>query len=243
MNRRIQLLCAWGAPVSIVAFVIGWVAFAGFLPPLAPSHSADEVAQAFLGRRNGIRLGAISMIVGTMFWIPWAAVVAGQVRRNRPALTHTQVGSAVVGTAAVVIAMMIWVVAAFRPDRNPQIIQTLSDLGFVIAIMPFAVFCMWNLALALAIFADDPTAPGYPRWSAYLTLWMALLYVPGGCLAFFQTGPFAWDGALAFYLPAIAFFVWLLIMTVLAIKAINRQGATPALDNALSSARETPQPA
>jgi hypothetical protein len=211
MNRRIQLLCAWGAPVSIVAFVIGWVAFAGFLPPLAPSHSADEVARAFLGRRNGIRLGAISMIVGTMFWIPWAAVVAGQVRRNRPALTHTQVGSAVVGTAAVVIAMMIWVVAAFRPDRNPQIIQTLSDLGFVIAIMPFAVFCMWNLALALAIFADDPTAPGYPRWSVYL--------------------------------PAIAFFVWLLIMTVLAIKAINRQGATPALDNALSSARETPQPA
>jgi hypothetical protein len=244
MTRRIQLLCAWGAPVSMIAFAVGWVGFAGFLPPLAPSADAVAIAHVFAERRTGIRFGAIVMMVGTMFWIPWAAVVAAQPgRRDRGVLSQTQIGCAVAATAIVIIAMLIWVVAAFRPDRPPAIVQTLSDLGFVLSIMPFAVFCVWNVALALAIFGDDGAAPAYPRWSAYLCLWMALLYVPGGALAFFQTGPLAWNGAFAFFLPAIAFFIWLVVMTVLTLRSINRQSGgdqLPAPAAGRSSTRSAP---
>jgi hypothetical protein len=171
MNRTAQRALAWCAVVSMVGFGIGWVGVAGFLPLPAPWHSASEMAGIFLGHSIGIRLGAIFMIIGTMFWVPWAAIVAVQIdddTRAGRALRYTQICSAAVGTAVVLVAMLMWVVAAFRTDRDPTLIQTLSDLGFVIAIMPFAIFAMWNLALSLVDLlrpeqsARIPTMVGLP---------------------------------------------------------------------------------
>jgi hypothetical protein len=204
--------------LSIVAFIIGWVGLMGFLPPLSPSAGAHEIAAIFSERRTGIRFGAIFMIVGTMLWVPWAAVVAAQTRdteRAYPILAYTQVGCAAVGAAVVILGELIWVVAAFRPQRSPELTLLLSDIGFISQIMPFMIFVVWNVALALAIFGDKRSTPAFPRWSAYLSLWLAFLYLPGGCLAFFHDGPFAWNGALAFFLPAVAFFIWICVMTVL----------------------------
>jgi hypothetical protein len=235
MNHQAQLLCVWGGVVSIVLFIIGWVALMQFLPPLAPTESAAEIAQIFDERRTAIRFGAILMIVGTMLWVPWAAVLAAQTRRSErdfPLLAWTQVGSAAVGAAVVIVGLLCWVVAAFRPERDPELTRMLSDLGFVITIMPFMIFVVWNLALALAIFGDKREVPAYPRWAAYMCLWTAFLYIPGGCLAFFREGPFAWNGALAFFLPAIAFFVWIVIMTVLAMKSIAREAARGSVGTA-----------
>lgn len=226
-----QRALAWCAVVSMVGFGIGWVGFAGFLPLPAPWHDPAEIAGIFLGRSVGIRLGAIFMIIGTMFWVPWAAIVAVQIdddSRAGRALRYTQICSATVGTAVVLVAMLMWVVAAFRTDRDPALVQALSDLGFVIAIMPFAIFAMWNLALSLAIFCDRGERPAFPRWSAYLGIWLAVLYVPGACLAFFHRGAFAWNGLLAFYVPVGAFFVWLMVMTVLTLRSINRVDPVPA---------------
>jgi hypothetical protein len=241
MNHRAQVLWVWGGVLSIVGFTIGWVGLMRFLPPLSPTDSAAQIAHIFTVRRNGIRLGAIFMIAGTMLWVPWAAVVAAQPRRpgrDNPMNAHTQVGSAAVAAAVVIIGQMCWVVAAFRPTRSPDITLALSDMGFIFSIMPFFIFVIWNIALALAIFGDDREVPAYPRWSAYFCVWCAFLYIPGGCLAFFRTGPFAWNGLLAFYVPAVAFFVWIPVMTVLAIQSINR--GRPQVPSAPADHRLTP---
>ena len=228
MNHRAQVLLVWGGVISFVLFLIGWVALMQFVPPLAPSKSATEIASIFESRATEMRLGIVLMLVGTMLWVPWAAVMASQTRRTErdfPALAWTQVGSAATAAGVVIVGLLCWVVAAYRPERDPELTLLLSDLGFVITIMPFIIFVVWNVALALAIFGDTRPVPAYPRWSAYLCLWLALLYVPGGCLAFFRDGPFAWNGALAFFLPAAAFFVWIIVMTVLTMKSIARQAA------------------
>lgn len=241
MNHRAQVLWVWGGVLSIVGFTIGWVGLMRFLPPLSPADSAAQIAHVFTTRKNGIRFGAIFMIIGTMLWVPWAAVVAEQLRRSgrdNPMNAHVQVGSAAVGAAVVIIAQLCWVVAAFRPERSPDITLALSDMGFIFSIMPFMIFVVWNVALAVAIFGDDRDVPAYPRWSAYFTLWCAFLYVPGGCLAFFHTGPFAWNGALAFYLPAVAFFTWIIVMTVLAMRSVSRR--RPRASSAPAELRLTP---
>jgi hypothetical protein len=225
LNRRTQQIWLWGGVFSIVAFTIGWVGLAQFLPPIAPSTPAADVAAEFGHRRNEIRLGALIMIVGTMAWIPFAAVVAAQTRKakgSRPVDAWIQLGSAVVGTAVIIIAMMFWVLAAFRPERDPELTQTLVDAGFMFSIMPFAIFVLWNLGLTMAILNDTREEPAYPRWAAYFNVWCAVLYLPGGALAFFHNGVFAWNGLLAFYLPALAFFVWILVMSWLANAAIKR---------------------
>lgn len=225
LNRRTQQIWLWGGIFSIVAFTIGWVGFAQFLPPLSPSADAADIASEFADRRNPIRIGALIMIVGTMGWVPFAAAVAaqaGKARGSRPVDAWIQVGAAVVGAAVIIIAMMFWVLAAFRPERDPELTQTLSDAGFMFSIMPFAIFVLWNLGLAMAILNDTRPEPAYPRWAAYFSVWCAVLYLPGGALAFFHEGVFALNGLLAFYLPALVFFIWILVMTKLANDAIKR---------------------
>jgi hypothetical protein len=42
-------------------------------------------------------------------------------------------------------------------------------------------------------------------------------------LAFFKSGPFAWNGALVFWLAGSTFFVWFIVMTVTLLKAIRQE--------------------
>jgi hypothetical protein len=44
-------------------------------------------------------------------------------------------------------------------------------------------------------------------------------------LLFFKTGPFSQNGVLVFYVPMIVFFTWILIFSVLTIKAVNAEEA------------------
>jgi hypothetical protein len=221
---RTQRAGIWAGVASIVLFAVGWVALMQFIPPLAPSRSAHSIAGYFAAHRTGIRLGSVLMIASAVLWIPWAAAIAAPLRwleRDHPVLVPTQVASAALAAAVIIVGLLCWVVAAFRPGRSVSQIQLLSDMGFILTIMPFAIFVVWNVALGLAIFADDRATPAYPRWAGYFCMWMAFLYIPGGALAFFHTGPLAWNGLLAFFVPAIAFFIWIIVMTVLALQRLQ----------------------
>lgn len=225
LDRRTQQFWLWGGVLSIVAFVIGWVGFCQFLPPWSPGHTSAETAEQFADRRNMIRTGALTMIVGTMLWVPFAAVIASQTRvrkDRRPVNEWVQLAAAATSTAVVLLAMMFWIVACFRPERDPELTQLLVDCGFIMSIMPFIMFVVWNLGLTLAILTDTRESPAYPRWVAYFSVWCAVLYLPGGALAYFQDGLFAWNGLLAFFLPATAFFIWILVMTYMTFGAIRR---------------------
>ena len=50
---------------------------------------------------------------------------------------------------------------------------------------------------------------------------------PGGLITFFKTGPFAWNGLLAFWVPLVIFFVWFLVMFVALLKTIREQESAP----------------
>ncbi|MDB5968372.1 MAG: hypothetical protein JWQ90_822 [Hydrocarboniphaga sp.] len=39
----------------------------------------------------------------------------------------------------------------------------------------------------------------------------------------FKKGPFSWNGVVAFYIPAFIFFIWVVGMTLPAMKAVHRE--------------------
>jgi hypothetical protein len=47
--------------------------------------------------------------------------------------------------------------------------------------------------------------------------------VPGGVVILFKTGPLAFNGIIGIWIPLGVFFVWIAVMTVLAIKAIDER--------------------
>lgn len=48
----------------------------------------------------------------------------------------------------------------------------------------------------------------------------------GGFIVFFKGGPLAWNGLLAWWLVLAVCFSWIVVITVLLLRAINRQAGT-----------------
>lgn len=65
----------------------------------------------------------------------------------------------------------------------------------------------------------------FPRWSEYLSIFVALVPIPPVVLVYFKTDPFAWNGLIWWCLPAIDFFGWIVVMMVLTATAARRQPA------------------
>jgi hypothetical protein len=226
MNRRAQLICAWTGPLLTVLFAIGAVLTGRFIPPLiVPSDTAEMVAAKVAEHGVQIRIGALITIISMSLVAPWGVSIAAQTRRLEgkfPILTYVQLMCVSIGTVVVVLMSMFWAVASFRPDTySPETMQFANDVAYFLFLFTWPPFSVWVLAVALAILLDKTGQPVYPRWVAYLCLWVCVLFMPAGMMAFFKTGIMAWNGLLALYIPVGIFFVWLAVMTWYTIKNIN----------------------
>ena len=226
LRARIQIGAAWCGVAFIVAFFAGWGLIAGFIPAPSPVKSQSDVVAYFTDNQYRIITGCIVTMGGVMFLAPFTCVLAAQMRRiEGPSrvLASTQVFSGAVTASVATVSCLIFLVAAFRPDRNPDVTQMLSDFGFTTFIGPVAPAFAQCLVLALAIFSDRRVNPVYPRWVAYANVWVAVLFLPGPMLFYFLSGPFAWNGIAAFWIPANVFGAWFLIMTHATIAAVRRE--------------------
>ncbi|MET0986100.1 MAG: hypothetical protein ABW034_11915 [Steroidobacteraceae bacterium] len=230
MNTRTQILCAWcGVLVPIVMFGGLWPA-AGFIPPPAPTATAAEIAASFQENTTGIRIATLCMLIAGALMVPFASSISAQIRRiergDTPVLTYAQLGAGIASVWLFFLPAMMWTVAAFRPERSPEVTQTLNDIAWMTFVMPFTLGFVQNLCIGFAILSDKRAQPIFPRWVAFFNVWTAVLFIPGGLLTFFKTGAFAWNGLLAFWVPAGVFGPWFFVMSAYVIKAAKQQAQT-----------------
>jgi hypothetical protein len=225
--RRVQLAFIWCGPLAVLLFLIGWVVLAGYLPPIAPTASAHEVADWYVTHVTAIRLGLFVSSIAMPLVIPFGIAIAVQLRASEPAvpiLTYGQVAFASLGAVVTVFTMMVWAVAAFRPsDTSPDITRMLNDFGWFLFLFTWAPFSLWYVVIGAAILLDENDVPALPRWVAYLNFWVAFLSIPAGLILFFKHGIFAFDGLLALWVPLVVFLIWIITMTVVTTTAINRK--------------------
>ncbi len=225
MNIRNELLCIWSAVLFVIIFTIGIWPLTHFLPPHLPTASAEEIAALYQDRTWQIRLGLFLMMGCSGLVCAFvAAITVAMKRMERGAgpLTYTQLSAGSLGAVLLIIPCLVWTVAAFRPDRDPQLTLLLNDMGWIMLFMPFTTFVVQNIAIGLAILGDRNATPVMPRWVGFLNLWVAVLFVPGGLLTFFKKGPFAWSGVFVYWVPLVVFLGWYLVMfAMLRMAAIN----------------------
>jgi hypothetical protein len=223
---RSQLLCAWCGPVFLVLFFVA-LPLANLLPPPSPGLPAGQFVHQLIGsHRTEVRVGLLLACVATPLYGFLCAVLTVQMKRiegRYSPLAYAQLGLGVLAILEVIFPMMFLLAAAFRPGRSAQDVQLLSD----IALLPFVgawmtVVFQW-IATAIVIFQDGSAEPVFPRWAAYLNLWVAIASIPSSLLQFVHHGPFAWNGVLSFWFAAAAFGIWILVMSILLIQAIKRQ--------------------
>ncbi len=232
MNTRNQLLCAWSGVAFAVLFTLGFWPITHFMPPPSPNASALDIATMYREHTNQIRLGLLVMMGASGCILPFAAVISAQMKRMEDApsvLTYLQLASGALGVVFFIVPCLLWSIAAFRPERDAELIQLFNDAGWLMFLMPFTTFIVQNFAIGLAILGDRSAQPVFPRWVAYFNFWVAVLFVPGGLLTFFKSGPFAWNGLFAFWVPFVVFFTWYILMFALLRKGIIAQAtASPA---------------
>ena len=216
----------WTGPAFMVALGIVFVALIRFIPPPRPSWSADQIAELFRHNQTSILIGCFLYVAVVVLFVTWASVLIAQCRRVEGAIPVITYGQMLFAAACFMIALMvglIWAIAAFRPDDvSPEITRVLCDAGWFMMLFTWAPFAAWFVLIAITIFSDKSEVPLYPRWVAYLNLWCGLLGAPGGLIAFFKSGPFAYDGLVAFYIPFGVFALWILVMTAQMLKVQAR---------------------
>ena len=79
------------------------------------------------------------------------------------------------------------------------------------------------LVIGLVILGDQTGKNIYPRWVGYFNLWCAFAFTPGVLLPFFKTGPFAWNGALSYYIPYFCWLCWYTTASIYMIKEVRRR--------------------
>lgn len=228
MNATMQRFCAWSGILCAVMMLIGLLS-SGFMPPPRPADSAEQIAAIYRDNATGIRIGTIFVLLSGAMFAAFTAGIAAQMRRMEPrvtpVLTYLQLACGSVVVTFFIAVAVCWSVAAYRPERNAELVQLLNDLGWFWFLLTATVPALQNTALALAIFGDRAERPVMPRWVAYANVWIAVLFLPGVLLTFFKSGPFAWNGLFSFWIPFVAFASWFVVVAVQLLKAIDRQVA------------------
>ncbi len=232
MNTTGQRILLWTAPPAVALLVLAYFLFPPFSPPLSPTLTPNEVAAFFRDNNTGI-LGVVilcNLIAGSL--VPLFAVTAVQISRTATSssvFTYAYVICVGVGTTAFILADYCWGVAAFRPDRDPQLISLLNDMAWFFFIAPVGAIVVQNLCFALSVYLDAQPDPIFPRWVAHFNIAIAALLIPSAFSILHKTGPLAWDGALSFTLRLLVFASYLVVMFLVLLRTVARQGSEQAV--------------
>lgn len=216
-NGFAESAAGWLGLVAITLFFIAMIPAMHFVPPLSPQLTGEDLAQHYREHAVGMRLGAVLIMTGAALMFPlFASMSTAMLRmRGRPVtLAWTQMACAIVTFFPFFATAFFFAAAGFRPERGADDIQVLSDLGWFWLVMPTPASFLQMFAFGIAVVGDDVRRPVLPRWIGYFNFMAGVLFFSGLFIPLFKSGPFAWDGLLAFWVPLVEFGIWVSVMSV-----------------------------
>ncbi len=198
------------------------------LPPSA-ADPAGKVVSDYLANMTGIRVATVIFIFSSILYTTWSVGIIQMVRRRErewPILFNIMMVAVACEVVVVMFIGFFFGAAAWRPgETSPDVTQAFNDLGWLGVLFTGAPFALFQLALAASILLDTGPCPVFPRWSAYFNIFTSFFMCEACLLLFFKTGPFSQNGVLVFYVPMIVFFAWIVVFSVLTLRAINAEAA------------------
>lgn len=217
--------------VFLVCIVVGLVLFAQVLPPWGHAGATAEELALFYQDDNLLKKIGLSIAMFGMPFIITEFVLMAEIMRRAlgmPILANVQLACGIFGAAFTFLMITCWGLAAFRPERMPEITQALHDAAWLVGTWVASATLFQIMCICIAVFRDPRSDPLFPRWFGYFNLWVIPLGLGACVVNIFTQGPFAYDGLLGFWLPYFALFVWFVAMMV-ALRAAVRKLQAEAL--------------
>jgi hypothetical protein len=229
-----ELILFWTLPAMGVIWISAFFLFPGFVHPMSPTMTADQVAAFYRNPANLTRI-RFSMILFNEFcvcFIPVLMLLVMQMRRmahRTPILSYCMIACAAGGPAIFLIANLFWLLAAYRPERPPVLTQMFNDLAWVTFTIQVPYLIMQSVLVALAIYWDRQDRPVFKPWVAHFNLVIAAALVPAAFTGLALEGPMAWNGLLPFWVKNIAIAIWIAVMGIVVGQTLRRQRAEDAV--------------
>lgn len=225
-----QRVALWVTPVVLAIMAIAAIAFPGFWPPMSPTWSAEHVARFYREHTAWIRFSMVTYNLCGIMLLPFFCLIVVQLKRMRgqsQVFAYCYLSAVVSGATIFALSNIFFLVGAFRPDRNPELIQLLDDLAWIVFVAPIGMIVTQNVLLALAVYFDRGPRAVFPRWVGHFSLLVGAAMTPAAAAAAVRTGPLAWNGAVSFWLRNSAFVAFVVVMFFVLRGALARQEAEP----------------
>jgi hypothetical protein len=219
-----QRIAWWTIPIFYNLFGLIFVVLARVMPPPRPDVGPAQIVEFFHAHSLTIRVGFAILMVAIGFTGVANGLIALQIKRMSvsPVFAYGYIASLVVGAIpGCVLPAFAFVAAAFRPDRDPDIVVMLYDWCLLSFVGSLGCFVAQNTVLALAIFLDRNDV--LPKWLAYMSIWMIVTELLAAPVFIFHSGPLAWNGSISFWLGTLVFVTWEFCIIWLLYRTIKRQ--------------------
>lgn len=235
LNDTLERLFVWSG--------FGWVTLAtlgffgsGLVPAKNPSTDPLVLVAFLKAHKVILQFGMQCILIGGYsFMMTWGLVLSYQIRKyaNPSPLIFgfnnmLVLGAAIIGMLTGVFGSMI----LLRLDRiDPATIQGFYDLIWFMFLIPWPPFTIWQFLVGAAILSKTNDQTVFPRWIGYFSFWAGVLEVPAGFAMFWYDGPFAYNGAISFWVPGVSFFIWVFVLACVQVRGLARiRAETPALE-------------
>lgn len=218
------LICFWVVPAFYSMFGLIFVVLTRVMPPPRPDVTVDQMVDFVHQHAVTIQIGFALLMVIIGFAGVTNGIVVYEIKRMSvsPVWAYAYLGALAVGAIpGCLMAAISFLTAAFRPDRDPEIVALMYDLTFLSFVGSLGCFSTGYLVFAIAILLDKNAV--FPKWLGYISIWQIVTELLAAPVFIFRSGPLAWNGSISFWMGTAIFGFWQVCVIVLLKVAVDRQ--------------------
>ncbi|SEP87461.1 hypothetical protein SAMN04488038_10265 [Solimonas aquatica] len=213
MNLRSQKAGLWCTWIFSALTAVGWLGIAHFYQPAPADLGLDATKLWFSDtHRWDTLIGCSLFYIAAGFLTPGSiqfGLMLAKIEGRWPLWSLTTAVCGVFISLIVFFNACAWLVAAYRPETGADVIQSWSDWAWFAFLLGWIYLSIEMLATAVVELQDHREQPMVPRWFSWFTVAGGVAIVTAAGPAFFKSGPFAYHGLLAFYMPVLVWGIYL----------------------------------
>ena len=229
MQMTSQRVLIWTSIVVSTVYGISLIFLMGFWPfPPSPSLDTAHVLDLYMRHRAQFKFGVVVAVLSSGLYLPFVVAVTAQMARLEkgfPVWAIMQLLAGLMGAWAFSIPSTLWGITQFYLERNPEITFFMNQFSWLFFVTPANFIWLQCIPIAIISFssANSEKYSAFPRWTGWLTLFQTFCGCAPILALVFNSGPFAWNGVFAFYIPLTTYLVWYLVLSFNMLRAIGYQ--------------------
>lgn len=209
-SQKAAVACTW---IFTLLTVVGWLGIANFWMPVPADAGLEATHQWFaVDHKWGILIGCTLFYIAAGFLTPSSiqfGIMLSKIEGRWPVWSLTTAVCGIFISLIVFFNACAWMVAAYRPETGADVAQSWYDWAWFAFLLGWIYLSIEMISTAVVELQDTRDTPMVPRWFSWFTIAGGVAIVTAAGPAFFKSGPFAYHGLLAFYMPVVVWGVYL----------------------------------